>query len=122
MIGHACWVTRWLQPGDGPALRTAYIEVVAVEPELRRRSVGSAVMERVRQEIQSYELSGLWPDHPEFYAWLGWDMWRGPLAIRTDDEVQDTPDDKVMVLRTPFTPEIDFDARLTAEWRPREVW
>ena len=91
-------------------------------PELRRRSVGSAVMERVRQEIQSYELSGLWPDHPEFYARLGWDMWRGPLAIRTDDEVQDTPDDKVMVLRTPFTPEIDFDARLTAEWRPREVW
>ena len=79
-------------------------------------------MERVGSEISSYELGGLCPNYPEFYARFGWETWRGPLAIRTDDGLLETPDEHVMVLRTPLTPHIDLDARLTAEWRPGEVW
>ena len=29
IVSHACWVTRWLQPGDCRPVRTAYVEAVA---------------------------------------------------------------------------------------------
>ena len=122
LVGHACWVTRWLSAGGRPPLRTAYIETVATEPNLQRRGIGGAVMKRVGREIWSYELGGLCPNYPEFYARFGWESWLGPLAIRTNDGLLETPDEHVMVLRTPLTPDIDLDARLTAEWCPGEVW
>jgi aminoglycoside 2'-N-acetyltransferase I len=37
LVSHALWVTRWLQAGDQPILHTAYVEMVATEPEFRRR-------------------------------------------------------------------------------------
>ena len=122
LAGHACWVTRWLSADDRPSLRTAYIEAVATEPKLQRRGIGGAVMKRVGREIRTYELGGLCPNYPDFYARFGWETWRGPLAIRTREGMLETPDEHVMVLRTPLTPYIDMDARLTAEWRPGEVW
>ena len=122
LVGHACWVTRWLSAGGRPPFRTAYIEAVATEPKLQRRGIGGAVMKRVGREIRTYDLGGLCPNYPEFYARFGWESWRGPLAIRTNDGLVETPDEHVMVLRTPLTPDIDIDARLTAEWRPGEVW
>ncbi|MCY4108534.1 MAG: GNAT family N-acetyltransferase [Chloroflexi bacterium] len=122
LAGHACWVTRWLSAGGRPPLRTAYIEAVATEPSLQGRGIGGAVMERVGREVSSYELGGLCPNYPEFYARFGWKTWRGPLAIRTDEGLLETPDEHVMILRTPSTPEVDLDSRLTAEWRPGEVW
>jgi hypothetical protein len=33
-----------------------------------------------------------------------------------------TPDDVVMIYRTPRTGEIDLTATLMAEWRPFELW
>ncbi len=122
LVGHACWVTRWLSAGDRPPLRTAYIEAVATEPALQRRGIGGSLMRRLVGEIRTYELGGLCPNCPDFYSWSGWETWRGPLAIRTDDGLMETPNEHVMVQRTPLTPEIDLDTRLTAEWRPGEVW
>lgn len=122
LAGHACWVTRWLSADYRPPLRTAYIEAVATDPNLQRRGIGGATMKRVGREIRTYELGGLCPNYPEFYARFGWETWRGPLAIRTHDGLLETPDEHVMILRTPLTPRIDLDARLTAEWRPGEVW
>src|SRR5262245_55620369 len=40
LIGHACWVTRWLQPGEREPLRTAYVEAVAVAPAYQGRGWG----------------------------------------------------------------------------------
>lgn len=122
LAGHACWVTRWLSVGGGPPLRTAYIEAVATEPDLQRNGIGGAVMKRVGREIRAFELGGLCPNYPEFYEQFGWETWRGPLAIRTDNGLLETPDEHVMVLRTPLTLNIDLDVPLTAEWRPGEVW
>ena len=122
LAGHACWVTRWLSAGDRAPLRTAYVEAVATEPALQRRGIGSAVMQRVGREIQAYDLGGLCPNYPDFYARFGWETWRGPLAIRAGDGLLETPDEHVMILRNPLTPELDLDSRLTAEWRPGEVW
>src|SRR5512132_993622 len=37
IVSHAMWVTRWLQPSNQPPLRTAYVEMVATEPEYQQR-------------------------------------------------------------------------------------
>ncbi len=31
LVTHALWVTRWLQVGNAPILRTAYVEAVATD-------------------------------------------------------------------------------------------
>jgi aminoglycoside 2'-N-acetyltransferase I len=122
IVGHACWVTRRLQPAGLPMLKTAYVEAVATHPDLQGRGVGSAVMRRIHDLIRPYDLGALSPAHPRFYARLGWEPWRGPLAIRTDDGLLPTPDEEVMIRRTPRTPPLDLDTMLTAEWRVGELW
>ena len=122
LVSHACWVTRWLQPGDHPPLRTAFVEAVATSPSDQRRGYASAVMRRLAEEILEYDLGGLSPAYPQIYERLGWQTWRGPLAIRTDSGLLPTPRDHVMVLRLPRTPELDLTGALTAEWREGELW
>jgi hypothetical protein len=46
LVSHAMWVTRWLQPGDDPPLRTAYVEMVATEPYHQGRGFATTVMRR----------------------------------------------------------------------------
>jgi aminoglycoside 2'-N-acetyltransferase I len=141
LTSHAMWVTRWLQPGSGPPctcrpspfgrrtkgtgqvrLRTAYVEMVATEPEHRRRGFATEVMKRLAEAIADFELGALCPAEPELYARLGWVFWRGPLFIRTPGEPLSTPDESVMILRLSNTPPLDLDAPLSAEWRPGELW
>jgi hypothetical protein len=49
-------------------------------------------------------------------------VWHGPLAIRTEHALLDTPDEEVMILRLAGTPPLDVYTRLTAEWRQGELW
>ena len=122
IVSHAMWVTRWLQPGDGSYLRTAYIEMVATEPDFQRRGFATGVMRRIAEAISDFDLGGLCPAEPELYAKLGWVFWRGPLFIRVPEGLIPTPDERVMVLRLSNTPHLDFDLPLSAEWREGEVW
>lgn len=122
LVSHALWVTRWLQVGEGPLLRTAYVELVATAPAQQGQGFATAVMQRLQATVQDYDLAALCPAVPEWYARLGWEPWRGPLAIRTETGLLATPDELVMVLRLPKTPPLDLDALLSAEWRPGEVW
>jgi len=122
LVGHACWVTRWLQPADLPPLRTAYVEAVATNPSRQGRGIGRAVMQRLGEEITGYDLGALSPAVEEFYERLGWEMWRGPTAIRMEDTVVSTPGEEVMILRTPRTPPLDLDGSISAEWRQGELW
>lgn len=121
-VSHACWVSRWLQPGSHPPLRTAYVEAVATEPALQGRGYGTIAMRRLAAEIQDYELAGLATGSPGFYARLGWELWRGLSAIRTPSGLLDTTGERIMILRTPLTPPLDVTALLTAEWREGELW
>lgn len=122
LISHLMWVTRWLQVGEGPLLRTAYIENVATEPVFQRRGFASALMRRAAQEIADFDLGGLSPFSVDYYARLGWELWRGPLAIRTPQGLLPTPDEEVMILRLPRTPPLDLYAPLSAEWREGDLW
>lgn len=122
LVSHAEWVTRWLQPEGQELLRTAYVEAVATAPEYQGRGFATAVMKEVAAQIVSYDLGALSPFDVAYYERLGWELWRGPLAIRTENGLLSTPDEEVMILRLAGTPNLDLSSRLTAEWRDGELW
>jgi aminoglycoside 2'-N-acetyltransferase I len=123
LVSHALWVPRWLQVRTNPVMRTAYIEAVATEKVFQARGYAAAVMKRVAEEIRDFELGALSPFSVAFYERLGWELWRGPLFIRTDEGLLRTPrDGDVMILRLPHTPNLDLYDRLSAEWREGELW
>ncbi len=122
LISHALWITRWLQCNDNPPLRTAYVELVATDPDFQRRGFATAVMQRLVCEIVDFDLAALSPAIPDFYLKLGWVFWRGPLFIRSPEGLIPTPEESVMVLHLTQTPRLDLEAPLSAEWREGELW
>ena len=73
LVGNAMIVTRWLQAGDGPLLRTAYVEMVATAPGYQGRGIGSSVMQRLAKVAADggYELAALAQRTLEFITGLG---------------------------------------------------
>ena len=123
LVAHALWVTRWLQAGDAPLLKTAYVEAVATKASERRRGFASQLLARLARELGEYDLAALSPSDAAFYAKLGWEAWRGPLFIRKDAGLAATPDDSVMILRLARTPVgLNVTEPLSAEWREGELW
>ena len=51
LVSQALWVTRWLQVGDDPPLRTAYVEGVATAADFQGQGFATAVMKRLAKEI-----------------------------------------------------------------------
>ncbi len=124
LVSYALWITRWLQNGDAKPWRAAYVEGVATDERYRRRGYASAVMRRLAEEIKDFDIGGLSTGRSiNLYASLGWQLWRGPLFIRTDGGLIPTPEEKgVMVLALPKTPPLNLDTPLSAEWREGELW
>ena len=122
LVAHALWLTRRLRVGAGPWLEAAYVEGVATHADFRRQGYGSAVMRRLQDEIGGFDLGALSPSEPGWYEWLGWERWRGPLCIVKDGIAEVTPDECVLIYRTPRTGVLDLTAPLTGEWRPFELW
>ena len=123
LVGHAVVTTRWLQPLDLPLLRTAYVDAVSTSPVQQRQGVGSAVMSHLASALGDYDVACLETERVSFYARLGWEEWRGPLAGRSDEGLIPTPDQKgVMILRLPRTPELDSETLLTIEVHPARIW
>ncbi len=132
LAGHGMIVTRWLQAGDGPLLRTAYVELVATSQGYRNRGIGAGIMVRLAEKAaeDGYDLAALCPADTGLYGHLGWEYWQGPLFIRpekeptTDTELLiPTPEERVMILRLPGTLPLDLNQPLSAEWRDGgELW
>ena len=122
LVSHAVVTTRWLQPEGLPLLRTAYVDAVATLPVYQGQGVGSAVMRHLASVISEYEIACLETDRVSFYAQLGWEAWRGPLAGRRATELLPTPDQKgIMILRLARTPPLDLDSLLVIEYDGR-IW
>ena len=122
LVSHALWITRWLEVEDGPLLRTAYVEGVATDAQFRGRGYATAVMQRLMAEIQDYDIGGLSPADTTLYSRLGWEFWQGPLFTRVKNGWQPDPEERVMILRLPATPDLDLHLPLSIEWREEEVW
>ncbi|MES2521818.1 MAG: GNAT family N-acetyltransferase [Gemmatimonadota bacterium] len=123
LVTHGMIVDRGLQVGEQPPLRTAYVELVATAPRAQGRGYASALMVHLVEHMAEYALAALSPVNVGFYQQFGWEKWRGPLSVRSNFHTVRTPEDEVMILRLPRTPEtLDLDAPLSVEWRPGEVW
>lgn len=123
LASHALWVTRYLQPEGLPLLRTAYVEMVATEPRFQGRGYAQAVMKRVIAEVGDFDLAGLSTSSVSFYEKFGWQLWRGPLSIRTAAGLQPDEDEEILMVHLlPHTPPLDLDAGISAEWREGELW
>ncbi len=126
LVSHALWLDRrlWVTSTRAATLHAAYVEGVATHPDYRRRGYGSTLMRRLQNEIvrAGYDLGALSPARVDWYERLGWVPWQGPLFIARDGVLQATPDDCVLIYRTPRTGEIDIRQPLVGEWRPFELW
>jgi aminoglycoside 2'-N-acetyltransferase I len=85
LVSHALVTTRWLQPAGQPVLKTAYVDAVATSPAYQGQGYGSALLRQLASEIEhEYAIACLETERPAFYERLGWEVWRGPLAGRSE--------------------------------------
>lgn len=125
LVSHALWIPRILEHETAGPLHTAYVEAVATAPGHRGRGYATAVMQRIAEEIRSrpaFALAALSTGVPEFYARLGWRLWRGPRGVRRPGGVELTPDEPVMVLPLPHAPPVADGVLLTVDSRTPEPW
>lgn len=123
LASHAVVTTRWAQPEGHIALKTAYVDAVSTLPTYQGLGYGSEVMERLAAAIGDYEIACLQTDRAGFYERLGWEVWRGPLAGRSEHGLIPTPEQRgVMVLRLPSTPPLDLETQLTIERQSYRIW
>ena len=123
LVGHAALVQRRVLLG-GEALRTGYVEGVAVRADVRRRGLGDAVMAPLEQVAgRAYALTALATsdEGAPFYAARGWVAWQGPTFALTSDGVVRTAEDDDCVLVLP-APGLDRTAALTCDVREGDPW
>jgi aminoglycoside 2'-N-acetyltransferase I len=124
LVGHGAVVQRRLLHG-GRALRTGYVEGVAVRGDRRRRGYAGALMEPLEQAIRGgHELGALGASDmaAPFYAARGWRPWRGPTSALTPSGITRTPDEDGGVYVLAAGTALDLDGELTCDWRDGDVW
>lgn len=121
-IGHAAVVQRQLLHRER-ALRTGYVEGVAVRANCREAGLGAALMDSIEEVVRrSYDLGALnaSEEAAPFYAARGWKPWQGRLSALTPEGARATPDENVYVL--PHHTPIDLTGNLTCDWREGDLW
>ena len=124
LIGHGSVVQRRLLHG-GRALRTGYVEGVAVRADRRRQGHGAALMAALERVIRSaYQLGALGasPEGGLLYTSRGWLPWRGPASAMTPDGLVRTPGTDGVIYVLPVSVPVDVSGELTCDWRPGSLW
>ncbi|WP_455432761.1 GNAT family N-acetyltransferase [Streptosporangium soli] len=124
LVGHASVVQRRLLH-DGRALRTGYVEGVAVRADRRRRGLGAAMMAALeRVVLGAYDLGALSSSEEAttLYAARGWRLWQGPTSALTPTGIRPTPEDDGGVYVFPPAVPLDLTGHLTCDWRDGDVW
>lgn len=123
-VGHAALVLRRLLHG-GVALRTGYVESVAVHPDRQGHGLGGELMAEVERLVRGgYQLGALGAADraAPLYRRRGWRVWTGPLAGLTPDGVLPTPEESGAVHVLPVAVELDPATPLVCDWRDGELW
>jgi aminoglycoside 2'-N-acetyltransferase I len=124
LVSHALVTTRWLQPEGQSLLKTAYIDAVATLPIYQGQGHGSALMRHLASTIGGeYVIACLETNRVGFYEQLGWQLWRGPLAGRSEQGLIPTPEQNgIMILRLSQTPALNLNSTLTIECQEERIW
>ncbi|WP_376775127.1 GNAT family N-acetyltransferase [Saccharopolyspora phatthalungensis] len=124
LVGHAAVVQRRLLHA-GRALRTGYVEGVAVRADRRRRGIGAAMMTELERVVRgAYELGALGAsdDGAAFYQARGWQRWQGPTFALTPTGTRRTPEEDGAIYVLPVATPLDPTGDLTCDWREGDVW
>lgn len=124
LIAHAALIQRRLVY-EGRALRTGYVEGVAVRAGRRREGHGSAVMRALEPMIGAgYELGALGSseDGVALYAALGWTRWLGPTSALTPAGTVATPEEDGWIYVLQPAPPLDPTRPLTCDYRQGDLW
>ena len=124
LIGHASVIQRRLIHA-GRALRTGYVEGVAVRADRRRQGHGTAMMEALEPVIRrGYELGalGATEEAKPLYAGRGWQQWRGALSALTPTGIVPTSEEDSLIYVLAVGHPLDLDGELTCDWREGDVW
>jgi aminoglycoside 2'-N-acetyltransferase I len=124
VVGHASLIQRWLV-NDGVALRTGYVEGVAVRQDQRGRGLGGDLMTAIERLLRgAFDVGALGStdDAIGFYEHRGWVRWPGPTWSLTPTGAVRTEDDDGGVFVLPLGADLEFDADLTCDWRPGDAW
>jgi aminoglycoside 2'-N-acetyltransferase I len=124
LVAHGSVIQRRLIY-QGRALRTGYVEGVAVREALRRRGHGGAVMSALERIIRAaYEVGALGSSDEglPFYAARGWQRWAGRSYAFTPEGIIRTADDDDGIFVLPVSVSIDITADLVCDFRNGELW
>jgi len=124
LVGHGAVVQRRLLHADR-ALRTGYVEALAVHPEHQRRGVGTEIMAELERVVRGgFELGALsaTADGAKLYTARGWELWRGRLFAMTPIGTQETPDEQGGIYVLPASVKLDLDGALVCDYRDGDVW
>ncbi len=124
LAGHASVVQRRLLTG-GQALRTGYVEAVAVPVERRGHGYGAAVMAAAERVVRgAYDLGALCASRKAagFYAARGWQLWQGPSSVLTPWGAVRTPGEDGSIYVLPVTVTLNLASELICDWRQGDVW
>nr|WP_059013485.1 GNAT family N-acetyltransferase [Streptomyces specialis] len=124
LIGHASVVQRRLLHA-GRALRSGYVEAVAVRETHRRRGHGATLLTALERLIRGgYDLGALASSDEAlpFYAERGWRLWQGPTFALTPLGIARTEEDDGGVYVLPVAARLDLSGELVCDWRDGDVW
>jgi len=126
LVAHGAVVQRRLLH-RGQAIRTGYVEGVAVHADRRGLGYAAAVMSEIETIIRAaYQLGALSSSQVAegFYLSRGWRAWTGPTSVLAPSGITRTPedDDSTFVLLTDSAVEVDIAGDLVCDWRDGDVW
>ena len=124
LVAHAAVVLRRLVY-RGRALRTGYVECVAVRRDRHRQGLGGAVMAELERVIRAaYELGALSASDEglPFYAARGWQRWLGKSFAMTPGGVIRTAGEEDTIFVMPVGEPLDLTEDLTCDYREGELW
>jgi aminoglycoside 2'-N-acetyltransferase I len=124
LVAHGSVVMRRLLHGSR-ALRTGYVEGVAVRADRRGHGHGAAVMSALEGVIRGgYELGALASSEMAlgFYPARGWQRWHGTVSVITPTGIRRTPDEEGSVYVLPVEVPLRLHGDLACDWRDGDVW
>jgi aminoglycoside 2'-N-acetyltransferase I len=124
IVAHGAVVQRRLLHA-GRALRTGYVEAVAVRPDRQRRGLGAAVMQALAPVIRgAYAIGALAASERagRLYSSLGWLRWGGATWVLAPDGIRRTPDEDGAIYVLPLGTPMDLVGDLVCDWRDGDVW
>jgi aminoglycoside 2'-N-acetyltransferase I len=124
LVGHASLILRRLLHG-GRALRTGYVEAVAVRASRQRNGHGGAMMAALERLIRGgYDVGalGATDDGATFYRARSWRVWEGPTSALTLDGIRRTAAEDGGIFVFEAAAALDPTGELTCDWRDGDLW